>query len=68
MLFEGDMSQSREDIERWLNDCVAAARARNNPFNAWEKEFIESIQLQWNERQSLTSKQADTLLEVWGKI
>jgi hypothetical protein len=55
-------------VEEALDDCNSALTASNCPFTAWEKEFVESVGEQWEERQFLSEKQRDTLRRVWDKV
>ena len=57
-----------EDVELWLVDCNEALTCSNCPFNSWEKEFLESINDQWGEKQYLTEAQVEKLRQCWGKI
>lgn len=56
------------DIETMLDDCNEAKTARNSPFTPWEKEFIESVSEQFDERHTLSDKQTETLENIWNKI
>jgi len=55
-------------VEEALDDCNSALTATNCPFTAWEKEFLESVAEQWEEREYLSEKQRDTLKRIWDKI
>lgn len=57
-----------DDIERALEDCESAMSASNCPFTAWEREFVESLVEQWDEKQHLTGRQRDVLAEIWDKV
>lgn len=57
-----------DQIERALDECHDALSASNCPFNEWEKEFIESVKEQYDDSESLSQKQQDTLERIWGKI
>ena len=57
-----------EQVEDALEDCQSALRASNCPFSSWEREFIESVVEQWEERQHLTSRQREVLAEIWDKV
>lgn len=57
-----------EEIEAALEDCETAMSASNCPFTQWEKEFIESIGEQFDERGGLTTKQEQILEKIWDKI
>lgn len=55
-------------IQEALDDCFNAITTRNCPFTDWEKEFLESVSEQWDERQRLSEKQRDTLKDIWDKV
>lgn len=54
--------------QEMIEDCVEAAKARNHPFNAWELEFIESVNNQFELTGSLSDAQETKLEEIWDKI
>lgn len=56
------------DIEMRLRDCEEAMRARNNTFSPWERDFLKSIQEQFESKKFLSAKQVDILDKCWEKI
>ena len=61
-----------DEIEQLLTDCESAldiSKSRGGPgFNVWEKEFIESIREQFDDKGQLTSPQVDKLRQLWERI
>lgn len=55
-------------IQEALDDCLSAISARNCPFSPWDREFLESVAEQWEERQSLSERQQDALRDIWDKV
>lgn len=58
----------REEIQQMLEDCNEARTCSNSPFSPWEKEFIESVTDQFDQRGSLSPKQLDILGGLWDKV
>ena len=60
-----------DEIQNMIDDCISERTASNCCFNAWEKEFIDSIVHQWQEANHLSPKQQECLEEIreaMGKI
>lgn len=62
------MTLSLEQTEQYLEDCVSVTRCSNHPFNAWDLEFLESVEKQFREKRFLTTKQKEVLKNIWDKI
>ncbi len=56
------------DITTMLDDCDAERTARNGTLTAWEREFIESLRMQWDEGPGLTDRQIAILQEIWERL
>ena len=56
------------DIPEAIEDCCSALDARNCPFTAWEKEFVESIYEQWDDKGWLSERQKEVLQKIWNKV
>lgn len=46
-----------------IDDC----RKRDKMLNAWDADFLDSIENRLNEKRILTPKQTDKLDEIWEK-
>ena len=57
-----------EKIQEMIDDCLSAASCSNHKFSAWECDFIESVEAQFNQRKSVTEKQQQILERIWEKI
>jgi hypothetical protein len=66
-----------DTMERWLTDCEEVTgidKSRGGPgFSSWEKEFLESVREQFDERSDrtnkpLTGKQLVVLHKLWDRI
>lgn len=56
----------KQIIEEWqemINDC----QERESKLTEWEEGFIDSIEEQLDERQSLSPKQVEILERIWEK-
>jgi hypothetical protein len=51
-----------------VDDCCSALGARNCPFTPWEREFVESVATQWEDRRRLTERQQESLERIWEKV
>ncbi len=60
--------EEAEQIENILEDCNEARSCSNSPFNKWEEDFIDSINEQFDEKRRLTSRQVESLKNIWDKI
>lgn len=58
------MSTSMDEWSTLVEDC----ENREQRLSDWERQFIDSIRRQLDAGRSLTTKQADTLSNIWDKI
>lgn len=67
-----DADRERAQLETWLGDCEEAAQVDpsrgGTPFSDWEREFLESIRQQFDERGSLSERQAEILKGLWDRV
>lgn len=58
------MSISMDEWSTLVEDC----ENREQRLSDWERQFIDSIRRQLDAGRPLTTKQADTLSNIWDKI
>lgn len=57
-----------EDYQKKINTIFEAERCMNIELNEWESQFLESIDIQLNDRKDLSWKQSKTLNNIWGRV
>lgn len=61
--------KQQKEVREIIQGLVDVAKTQNHPFNDWEIEFIENmeVKLQYSEIK-LSPKQADKLMAIWDKV
>lgn len=60
---------SLEKLKEKIQDLVLSIRASNNPWGAWEKDFIRDLEKKLDsQRLNLSPKQQEKVLELWDKL
>ncbi|OPZ22635.1 MAG: hypothetical protein BWZ03_00731 [bacterium ADurb.BinA186] len=54
--------------ENALDDVINAFECGDEDLSDWERDFIESVQEQWEDYGWLTDKQLEKILDIWRKI
>lgn len=50
-----------------LDDTDSAATPRKRTFTKWERDFLESIREQWDDRGRLSERQEEILTQLYDK-
>lgn len=54
--------------ENALEDVINALESGDEDLSDWERDFVESVQEQWEDYGWLTDKQLEKILDIWHKI
>lgn len=63
-----DKDTIRVADENALDDVINAFESGDEDLSDWERDFIESVQEQWEDYGWLTDKQLEKVLDIWHKI
>ena len=59
--------EERKIVEA-IEDCENALPATNCPFTKWERDFVESVSEQWEDKEFLSERQQEVLGRIWEKV
>lgn len=54
--------------ENALEDVINVLESGDEDLSDWERDFVESVQEQWEDYGWLTDKQLEKILDIWHKI
>ena len=55
-------------IKEMLDDCNELLDVMKSCFSEWERKFLRSISQQFEEKETLTERQSETLYTIWNKV
>lgn len=61
-----DVDERNAFIMQYINDEIDVQADRR--LTPWEREFLESVQEQWEDRQWLSERQGEVLERIWEKL
>ena len=64
----GRKPMTKEEQNKYLNDCLNVMTCRNVNFDEWDKKFISNIHEKVKKQYKLTERQKIFLKKIWNKI